>query len=85
MTLACFCTIISRCNGMPFSAVQGNAIKLSYLPYHVARRPGLVQSVLPRAIFDSAIKTTEVGLRVAERPAAPFCFRVMCASEQPWT
>lgn len=46
MTLASFCIIISRFNGMPFSASQGKCYKAVFLML-LQGGSELVQSVLP--------------------------------------
>ena len=55
MTLASFCPVISCFNGMPFSASQGKRYKVTLL----ILLPGgwnWVQSALPHAVFDLAIR-----------------------------
>lgn len=55
MTLASFCPVISCFNGMPFSALQGKRYKVTLL---ILLQGGgnWVQSALPHAVFDSAIR-----------------------------
>lgn len=79
MTLASFYAIISCFNGMSFSASQGK--------FYILLQGGLNWSSESSSmlLFDSAIKTTEVGLSFVEKPAFPFSFRVIHASERQWT